>query len=166
MSDYTDLPRRPRRWLWVALGLSLTLNLAFLGGFLYLRGKADGVRDGERQRVAASAQDLGLSPSELQGMITLRREIVDAGRRFQRQVQVPTAALAEAVMRPTIDRAEIDRLQTQIGDVRAAQQREIASLITNYALTVAPERRMAVILFLRQRAGSPGQPAQRGGGPP
>ncbi len=166
MSDYADLPRRPRRWLWVALGLSVTLNLAFLGGFLYLRGKVDGVREGERQRIAATAQDLGLSQSEQQSFVELRRTLGETTRRHQRQLQAPSTALAQAVMRPTLDRAEIDRLQEQISAIRAAQQRESSALVTEFTLTVAPERRMAVIQFLRQRAASAGPGGPRGGGPP
>ena len=166
MSEYANLPPRPRRWLWVALGLSVTLNLAFLGGFLYLRGKVDGVREGERQRIIASAQELGLSSAEMRGLIELRRAIGETGRRLQRQVQVQNTALTQAVMQQTPDRATIDRLQNEIAALRAGQQREVANLITDYALTVAPERRMAVIQFLRQRAGVPGQGAPRGGGAP
>ncbi len=159
-----------RRWLWVLLGLSVTLNLAFLGGFLYLRGKSDGLRSADQHRFAQTTQGLGLTPEEQQGLMRMRRQILENRRQDERDLRIAGEELGRELSKATPDRAAILRTQERIAALRGEQYRRSATLFVDYLLTVAPERRPAMIQFARQRiptiagGGPGGEPGQRGPG--
>lgn len=157
-------PKRSRRrlWLWGALALSVTLNVAVLGGFLYWRGKADGVRFADRQRLSESVRDLGLTQTEMEGLMAFRRQMGETARAAGRASRPFLNQLSEELQSPNPDLARIAELQERVVVIRSDQQRAVSAAFSIFVLSVAPERRAGVIAALRHRLAQVGPPGDGG----
>jgi Spy/CpxP family protein refolding chaperone len=146
MSATSEAPPRARRWgLWVALALSLTLNLFVLGGLgwsvLTGRGHAPGgparfIEIGRRLDLSgdqrAALREFGMHAREL------TEDLRAANRPIIRQMW-------DELGKPQPDQAAIQKLEDQILDNRRDFQHKMAQNLIAFLAVLTPEQRQRFI---------------------
>jgi len=145
-------PERPRkRWvLGLLLALSVTLNLCFIGGFVYTKF-ATGEWMSPQQRVAALAGDLKLTPDQRLSF----REMIQVLRLKGQSLRAANAELAAQVMtelaKPQPDQDTVTRLFGQIVDNRRQFQLQVGTALAAFFTKLTPEQRTHFIELAHHR---------------
>jgi uncharacterized membrane protein len=148
--------------LWVALTLSLLLNLCFVAGalWIHIQGPPPPASPAERlQRIGA---ELALDPQQRQAFDQYS-EIVRTHMQQMRDTVEPlmNAAWSE-LAKPDADQATAARLFDEAGQARRSLQRELLAPTLAFLATLSPEQRAKFVELFHQRPRSWGQPPQRG----
>jgi Spy/CpxP family protein refolding chaperone len=141
---------RRGRLIWVALVLSLTLNVFFMAGLLWSKMAAE-QHGNPAQRFQELGRQLDLSPAE-------RAAFEQFGRTVGEQVQALRHAnepLLDRVWtelaKPEPDQALIARLVEQAGENRRAFQKATAEALTGFMASLSPEQRAQFAELARRR---------------
>jgi len=137
----SDQPvRRRGRLVWVALILSLTLNVFFIGGLVWTKIARERW-EGPAARFLKLGGELDLSGAQQDYL----RQFVRTIRAHARQLQESNAPLLERAWQEEAkaqpDQAEIDRLTNEAAQNRAAFQKELAAAMATFMATLTPEQR-------------------------
>jgi len=139
------------RWFWVLLGLSLGLNVAFVGGFVYARflapspaspppGLAAGYSAAPPLPVAELVRELQLDDGQrrqFRGMLQETRRAVEPLVREQLGLR---DALVGELRKPSPDPAAVERLLERAGSLRAATQKEVVRRTLAFGASLRPEQ--------------------------
>jgi Spy/CpxP family protein refolding chaperone len=138
------------RLLWVALILSLTLNIFFLGGLLWSRLAAEHVST-PAERFAQLANSLSLSPDQHDAFQQFATDARERGRHLQEAngplIQQVWAELAK----PQPDQALIANLVDQATENRRSYQRDMTATLSRFLATLTPEQRAKFIELAQKR---------------
>ena len=139
------------RWLWVLLGLSVALNVAFVGGFVYARflapqtlatsGSDAGVPvAGPPVPAAQLMRELGLDDEQRRRFRASLQEMRRAAApRVREQIALREAVVAE-LRKPQPDTASIDRSLERAGALRSALQKDVLRISLQFAATLRPDQ--------------------------
>ena len=148
--------------LWVALTLSLVLNLCFVAGALWIRihGPAPPASPAERlQRVGT---ELALDPQQRQAFERYSENLRAHMQQMRETVEpLMTAAWAE-LAKPDADQATAARLFDEAAQARRGLQREMLAPTLTFLATLSPEQRAKFVELFHQRPRSWGPPPERG----
>lgn len=128
------------RWrlVWVALALSLTLNVCFLGGLAWMRFHAPPPPFIRMQHFGDS---LNLNDTQHQAYDQFLRVIRLRGRFVRESNQPLIDDLWSEIAKPTPDASTIARLADQINGNRDAFQREVTTALDAFIKTLNPDQR-------------------------
>jgi len=136
-----DRPARRRgRLVWVALVLSLTLNVFFIGGLVWSKVARERFET-PAERFQQLGRELNLSSAQRADL----RQFVGTIRARAHLLQESNGPLLERVWqevaKPQPDQAEIARLTDQAAQNREAFQKDMAAALATFMATLTPEQR-------------------------
>jgi Spy/CpxP family protein refolding chaperone len=128
------------RLVWIALALSLTLNVFFVGGLTWMKLSAHPPVP-PMERMMRIAQALDLTDDQRLALDQFMRVIRLRGR-FQRESNQPLLERIWAELaKPAPDDDAIAKLGAEIEQNRAAFQHEAAAALLTFVKTLTPEQR-------------------------
>ncbi len=141
MSATIETERRSgagRKLLWVILALSLTLNICFVGGLVWMRAHHP---PGPMERMERLGQTLDLNEDQRLAFEQFVRVIRQRGR-FVRETNQPLLAkIWNELAKPDASEAAVTQLGDQIRDNRATFQKEASAALLSFNKTLTPEQR-------------------------
>ena len=146
---------RGGRSLWIALALSLTINVCFLAGLAWMHMHAPGPPIVRLQRFGDA---LNLTGDQRQTYEQFLRTLRQRGRSVRDGNQPLIQELWSEIAKPTPDTAAIAKLADQINSNRTALQREASTALDTFIKTLTPEQRAQ--LAAKAKA-PPDEPARR-----
>lgn len=146
---------RGGRLLWIALALSLTLNICFLAGLAWMHIHAPGPPIVRLQRFGDS---LNLTGDQRQAYEQFLRTLRQRGRAVREGNQPLIQNLWSEIAKPTPDTSAIGKLGDQITSNRTALQRDVSTALDAFIKTLTPEQRAQ--LAAKAKA-PPDEPARR-----
>ena len=148
--------------LWVALTLSLVLNLCFVAGalWIHIQGPSPPATPAERlQRIGA---ELALNPQQRQAFERYSENLRTHMQQMRETVEPLMSAAWSELAKPDADPAAAARLFDEAGQARRGLQREMLAPTLTFLATLSPEQRAKFVELFHQRPRSWGQPPQRG----
>jgi uncharacterized membrane protein len=138
--DGVSRPARRVRAVWVALALSLTLNVFIVGGVVWSMMAAERVL-GPAERFLAIGRSLDLTPEQRTALGNFGNNARKLNRTLREANSPLMLQIWTEVAKPNPDEAEIARLDDQaIANRRAFQQGMTAGLVT-FLAALTPEQR-------------------------
>ena len=148
---------------WILLGLSVALNVAFVGGFVHARYFAEpsplvdlrpgagpgtptpiptiGKPSGPVPSAQEAARELGLNDGQMRGL----RQVLAAQRRravpVARELAMQRDALVAELRKDTPDAAAVDRALDRIGQLRTQLQKDNVQAALRFSETLPAEQR-------------------------
>ena len=142
------------RLLWVALVLSLTLNVFFIGGLVWSRVDRPPT---PAQRFEQIARDLSLSEQQRDAF----RQFVAEMRQHTRQMRQSNHPLFQQIWeefgKPQPDQALVTKLIEQSTQNRHAYQLAMATSLGHFLATLSPAQRTQFIELTRHHPGHGGR---------
>jgi uncharacterized membrane protein len=126
------------RLVWIALALSLTLNVCFLGGIVWLHAHAPLP---PLERMQHFADSLNLNDGQRQAYDQFLRTIRLRGRFVRESNQPLIDTVWGEIAKPTPDASTIAKLADQITSNREGFQREVSAALDTFIKTLTPEQR-------------------------
>jgi len=148
--------------LWVALTLSLVLNLCFVAGalWIHIQGPSPPATPAERlQRIGA---ELALDPQQRQAFERYSENLRTHMQQIREAVEPLMSAAWAELAKPDADQATAARLFDEAGQARRGLQRELLMPTLAFLATLSPEQRAKFVELFRQRPRTWGQQLQRG----
>ena len=155
LADSGQKAGRGGRLLWIALALSLTLNVCFLAGLAWMHIHRPPPPIVRMQHFGDS---LNLNGDQRQAYEQFLRTLRQRGRSVRESNQPLIENLWSEVAKPTPDTAAIAKLADQISGNRTALQREVSTAFDSFIKTLTPEQR--AILAEKAKA-PPDEPVRR-----
>jgi uncharacterized membrane protein len=149
--------RRPL--LWMALTLSLVLNLCFVAGALWTRFQPPASPAERLQRVGA---ELALDPQQRQAFERYSETLRTHMQQMRETVEPMMSAAWAELAKPDADQATAARLFDEAGQMRRSLQRELLAPTLAFLATLSPEQRTKFVELFHQRPKTWGQPLQHG----
>jgi uncharacterized membrane protein len=146
---------RSGRLLWIALALSLTLNICFLAGLAWMHLHAPPPPIVRMQHFGDS---LNLNAGQRQAYEQFLRTLRLRGRFVRESNQPLIENLWNEIAKPTPDTSTIAKLSDQINSNRGGLQREVSTALDAFIKTLTPEQRAQ--LAAKAKA-PPNEPARR-----
>lgn len=126
------------RLVWVALALSLTLNVCFLAGLAWMRLHAPPPPFVRMQHFGDS---LNLDETQHQAYDQFLRTIRLRGRFVRESNQPLIEDIWSEIAKPTPDASTIAKLADQVNGNRDAFQREVSTALDAFLKTLTPDQR-------------------------
>jgi Spy/CpxP family protein refolding chaperone len=155
LADSGQKAGRRGRALWIALALSLTLNVCFLAGIAWMHAHAPAPPFVRMQHFADS---LRLDDSQRQAYEQFLRTIRQRGRSVRESNQPLIDNLWTEIAKPTPDMSAVAKLGDQIDGNRKALLREASTALDAFIKPLTPEQRAQ--LAAKAKA-PPDEPARR-----
>lgn len=138
------------RLIWVALALSLTLNVFFIVGLLWFRVAGEPAHMTPAERVAAAENELNLNAEQRGAFQQFVNEVREHTRRLRDSNQPLIRQVWDELAKPQPDQALIGRLVDEATDHRHNYQKDMAEVLTRFLAVLSPEQR-AQFVSLAQR---------------
>ena len=138
-------------WLvWLALAVSLTLNVFFVGGLVWSHFNVPPPRTA-LQRFQLVAAELQLTGPQKEAFEHFAVEMRRSGMQLHEGVQPLMQHVWEELGKAQPDEAALARSVDQITDNRRAYQHHLTQGLTRFLATLSPEQRARFIELARQR---------------
>lgn len=143
-----------RGWaLWIALALSLTLNVFVLGGLFWSMMAPP--REAPAERLVAAARTLDLTPDQQAAL----RQFASNARQMRRSLIETNAPLFRQMWtemaKPQPDETEIARLTNSALENRRLFQRKMTANVMTFLATLSPDQRQRFAELAMRRPGAP-----------
>ena len=143
MTFATAVTRRVTRQplVWVALSLSLVLNLCFIAGaaWIHIHGPSLPITLEERiQRIGA---ELALDPQQQQAFDRYTEDVRIHMQRMRDAVDPVMSAARTELAKPDADEATVVRLVDEAGQIRSGFQHELIAKSLSFLAVLSPEQR-------------------------
>jgi len=148
--------------LWVALTLSLVLNLCFVAGALWIRIQGPPPPASLTERLQRIGAELALDPQQRQAFDQYSENVRAHMQQMRDTVEPMMSAAWSELAKPDADQATAARLFDEAGQARRSLQRELLAPTLAFLATLSPEQRAKFVELFHQRPRSWGQPPQRG----
>jgi uncharacterized membrane protein len=129
------------RLVWVALALSLTLNVFFIGGLTWSKIEAGRMGTTAAERLAYLGQELNLSPDQVLAFQQFMRVVRLRGRLLHESNEPLLQRIWAEIAKPAPDGALISNLVEQANDNRHGFQKEAAIALMTFMKSLSPEQR-------------------------
>jgi Spy/CpxP family protein refolding chaperone len=151
--------------LWVALILSLVLNLCFVAGALWARIQGPPAPINIEERLQRVGSELKLNPQQRQNFDHYS-ETVRAHLQQMREAIEPLMNGAWSEMaRPDADEGKVLQLFDEAAQTRRGFQHEMITTTLSFLATLSPDQRAKFVQLFHQRPRSWGQPPSRAASP-
>jgi uncharacterized membrane protein len=127
------------RLVWVALALSLTLNVFFIGGLVWVKTFMRPPPFSER--LHAFGHSLHLTGAQREGFNQFIRALRQHARAAREANQPLLTQIWAELAKPSPDNDLVTKLGAQVNDNRAAFQKEASSELLTFLKTLTPEQR-------------------------
>ncbi|HEX7970283.1 MAG TPA: periplasmic heavy metal sensor [Stellaceae bacterium] len=127
------------RLLWVALALSLTLNIFFVAGLLWTRA-AEPV-SAFPERLARVADEINLSQHQRGAFQQLQREMLDRSQRLRDSNRPVFQSIWDELGAAQPDQARISQLVDEATENRRAYQMDVSAALGRFLAVLSPEQR-------------------------
>ena len=148
--------------LWVALTLSLLLNLCFVAGALWIRIQGPAPPASPAERLQRIGTELVLDPQQRQAFERYSENIRTHMQKMRETVEPLMSAAWAELAKPDADQATAARMFDEAGQARRGLQRELLAPTLTFLATLSPEQRARFVELFHQRPRSWGQPPQNG----
>lgn len=132
------------RLVWVALALSLTLNIFFVFGLLWFQVAGEPMHT-PAERVAATANELNLSAGQRGAFQQFVHEVQERSRLLRDSNQPLIQQVWDELAKPQPDQALVARLVDEATENRHAYQKDMAAVLGQFLAILSPEQRAQFI---------------------
>lgn len=146
---------RGGRVLWIALALSLTLNVCFLAGLAWMHIHAP---PSPIVRLRHFGDSLNLNNDQRQAYEQFLRTLRLRGRFVRESNQPLIENLWSEIAKPTPDTSTVAKLADQVNGNREAFLREVSAALDGFIKTLTPEQRS---MLAAKAKTPPDEPARR-----
>ena len=153
-------PRRCGRAGWIALILSLLLNVFFVGGLVYSRFAAE-PPPSPQQRFLMMAGELNLSADQRKDLRDVARVIRQKSQDLRQTNQPLIKEILEELEKPQPDRDKLSALFAKVSDNRQKFQADIGAVMLAYLETLTQDQRKEFVERSRRRQESLGNRMKR-----
>src|SRR5713101_6490284 len=140
LAEAAPKSRARGRLVWVALALSLTLNVFFVFGLLWFQ-VAGQPRQTPAERVAALASELNLTAEQRGAFQQFVNEVQERSRRLRESNQPLIQQVWDELAKPQPDQALIARLVDEATENRHTYQKNMAGVLSQFLAALSPEQR-------------------------
>jgi uncharacterized membrane protein len=147
---------------WVALTLSLVLNLCFVAGALWIRIQGPAMPAGPAERLQRIGTELVLDPQQRQAFELYSENVRSHMQQMRETVEPLMSAAWSELAKPDADPATAARLFDEAAQARHSLQRELLTPTLTFLATLSPEQRAKFVELFHQRPRSWGKPPQGG----
>ena len=147
--------------LWVALALSLVVNLCFIAGAAWIRihGPSPPMAAEERfQRIGA---ELALDPQQQQAFDRYTEDVRIHLQNMREAVDPLMSAARTELAKPDADEATVTQLFDEAAQTRRGFQRELIAKTLSFLAVLSPEQRAKFVELFHQRLRPWGQRPQQ-----
>lgn len=148
--------------LWVALTLSLVLNLCFVAGALWIRIQGPAMPASPAERLQRIGTELVLDPQQRQAFERYSENVRSHMQQMRETVEPLMSAAWSELAKPDADPATAARLFDEAAEARHSLQRELLTPTLTFLATLSPEQRAKFVELFHQRPRSWGKPPQGG----
>jgi uncharacterized membrane protein len=148
--------------LWVALTLSLVLNLCFVAGALWIRIQGPAMPAGPAERLQRIGTELVLDPQQRQAFELYSENVRSHMQQMRETVEPLMSAAWSELAKSDADPATAARLFDEAAQARHSLQRELLTPTLTFLATLSPEQRAKFVELFHQRPRSWGKPPQGG----
>jgi Spy/CpxP family protein refolding chaperone len=142
----------PRRHLvWIALALSLALNLCFVAGAAWIRIYGPTQPINAEERLQRIGEELALDPQQKQAFEAYS-EALRARMQLMRQSVDPLVGTAwSEVAKPDANEAKVVQLFDEAAEKRRSFMRELAPITLSFLAELSPDQRARFVELIRQK---------------
>ena len=144
--------------LWVALTLSLVLNLCFIAGALWIHVQGPALPASPAERLQRIGAELGLDPEQRQAFERYSENLRAHMQQMRETVEPLMSAAWAELAKPDANQATAARLFDEAGQARRSLQRELLSPTLTFLAMLSPQQRAKFVELFHQRPRSWGQP--------
>jgi uncharacterized membrane protein len=146
--------------LWVALTLSLVLNLCFVAGALWVHINGPALTMSPEERFQRVGAELGLDPEQRRAFEQYSDAVRIHMQRMREAVDPLMSAARTDLAKPGADEATIARLYDEAAQTRRGFQRELLAKTLAFLAVLSPEQRAKFVEQFHQRLRPWGQRPQ------
>jgi uncharacterized membrane protein len=150
--------------LWVALTLSLVLNLCFVAGALWIRIQGPALPGNPAERLQRIGAELALDPQQRQAFERYSENVRAHMQQMRETVEPLIRAAWSELAKPDVDQATAARLFDEAGQARRSLQRELLAPTLAFLATLSPDQRAKFVELFHQRPRTWGQGLDRKSG--
>jgi uncharacterized membrane protein len=158
MAEAASPAARRGRGLWIALALSLTLNLFFIGGLAWSMMKAPPRPPTPVEHLISAGRSLDLNDDQR----TALRAFGVQARELSLGLRAANAPLMrqmwEEMAKPAADQGSISHFADQALDNRRDYQRKMTANLMTFLATLSPDQRKRFAEIASRRPGAPPPP--------
>jgi Spy/CpxP family protein refolding chaperone len=147
--------------LWVALALSLALNLCFIAGALWIRIQGPTLPMTTEERLQRIGAELSLDPQQKLAFERYSEEVRTRMQQMREAVEAPMSAARAELAKPDAEEVTIVRLFDEAAQTRRGFQRELLTTTMSFLEVLSPEQRAKFVEQFHQKLRSWGQRPQR-----
>ncbi len=140
LAEAAPKSRARGRLVWVALALSLTLNVFFVFGLLWFQVAGQPMQT-PAERVAATASELNLTAEQRGAFQQFVNEVQERSRRLRESNQPLIQQVWDELAKPQPDQALIARLVDEATENRHTYQKNMAGVLSQFLAALSPEQR-------------------------
>ena len=144
-------PGSRQHLFWVALVLSLALNLCFIAGALWIRVQGPPPPMTPEQRLEQIEPQLALDPQQRAAFDQYARTVRLRMQSMRETVEPLVGQAWSELAKPDADEAKIMQLFDQAEGERHAFRRELGTATFNFLAKLSPEQRAKFVELARQR---------------
>jgi uncharacterized membrane protein len=148
--------------LWVALTLSLVLNLCFVAGALWIRIQGPAMPPSPAERLQRIGTELVLDPQQRQAFERYSENVRSHMQQMRETVEPLMSAAWSELAKPDADPTTAARLFDEAAQARHSLQRDLLTPTLTFLATLSPEQRAKFVELFHQRPRSWGKPPQGG----
>jgi Spy/CpxP family protein refolding chaperone len=151
--------------LWVALTLSLVLNLCFVAGALWARIQGPPAPFNIEERLQRVASELKLDPQQKQNFDRYSETVRAHLQQMREAVEPQMSAAWSEMAKPGADEATVMHNFDAAAQARHGFQHEMVATTLSFLATLSPDQRAKFVQLFHQRPRSWGQPPPRATSP-
>jgi len=142
------------RWVWIALALSVTLNVFFIGGLMWVKLSMRPAI-APMERVQRLGQSLDLNDEQRVAFEHFVRVLRQRGRSARESNQPLIEQIWGELAKPVPDQAAVSKLGNEVTQNRTAFQKEVATALMGFVQTLKPEQRERLATIARSPRDEP-----------
>jgi uncharacterized membrane protein len=137
--------------LWVALALSVALNLCFVAGALWIRVNEPPLPASPHERLQRIGAELALSPQQKVEFDEYSQAVQERMRKMHEAVEPLVGNAWSELAKPDADAAKVTQLFDEAAQQRYGYRRELTLKTLSFLSTLSPEQRKRFVALARQR---------------
>ena len=147
--------------LWVALTLSLVLNLCFIAGAAWIQIHGPSLPMTLEERIQRIGAELALDPQQQQAFDRYTEDVRIHLQSMREAVDPLMSAARTELAKPDADEATVTRLFDEAAQTRRGFQRELIAKTLSFLAVLSPEQRAKFVELFHQRLRPWGQRPQQ-----
>jgi uncharacterized membrane protein len=147
--------------LWVALTLSLAVNLCFVAGAVWIRLHGPVLPMSSEERFQKLGAELALDPQQQRAFDRYAEAVRIHTQQIRQTVEPLMSAARTELAKPDADEATVVRLFDEAAQARRGLQRELLGKTLSFLAVLSPEQRVKFVEVFHHRLKSWGRRPER-----